>query len=66
MRHQVIEDLVDLNMPPKSYPDQWDSEGLRLGLPRDAEPGPADADWAAEEGVDQDAMRSASSRHPTR
>ncbi|KAF0116596.1 MAG: preprotein translocase subunit SecA [Rhodobacteraceae bacterium] len=53
MRHQVIEDLVDLNMPPKSYPDAWDTEGLatacrdmlNLDLPI--------ADWAAEEGVDQ-------------
>jgi hypothetical protein len=28
MRHQVIEDLVDTYMPPKSYADQWDTEGL--------------------------------------
>ncbi|MEM9317678.1 MAG: preprotein translocase subunit SecA [Pseudomonadota bacterium] len=28
MRHQVIEDLVDQYMPPKSYADQWDTEGL--------------------------------------
>jgi preprotein translocase subunit SecA len=53
MRHQLVSDLVDLNMPPKSYPDQWDTEGLRdacremlnLDLPI--------AEWAAEEGVDQ-------------
>jgi preprotein translocase subunit SecA len=53
MRHQVIEDLVNLSMPPKSYPDQWDApslvascrEMLNLDLPI--------ADWAAEEGVDQ-------------
>jgi preprotein translocase subunit SecA len=53
MRHQLVSDLVDLNLPPKSYPDQWDTEGLRdacremlnLDLPI--------ADWAAEEGVDQ-------------
>jgi preprotein translocase subunit SecA len=57
MRHQVIEDLVDLNMPPKSYPDAWDSDGLasacrdmlNLDLPI--------ADWAAEEGVDQLAVQ---------
>jgi preprotein translocase subunit SecA len=57
MRHQVIEDLVDLNMPPKSYPDAWDTEGLaaacrdmlNLDLPI--------ADWAAEEGVDQFVLR---------
>ncbi len=57
MRHQVIEDLVDLNMPPKSYADSWDIEGLtsacrdmlNLNLPI--------ADWAAEEGVDQSGVR---------
>ena len=57
MRHQVIEDLVDENLPPKVYADQWDTEGLTgacrewvgMDLPI--------ADWAAEEGVDQDAVR---------
>ena len=57
MRHQVIEDLVDENLPPKAYADQWDTEGLTgacrewvgMDLPI--------ADWAAEEGVDQDAVR---------
>ncbi|MBL9051898.1 MAG: preprotein translocase subunit SecA [Tabrizicola sp.] len=57
MRHQVIEDLVDLNMPPKTYPDAWDTDGLaaacrdmlNLDLPI--------ADWAAEEGVDQNGIR---------
>ncbi|NJS39493.1 MAG: preprotein translocase subunit SecA [Rhodobacteraceae bacterium] len=53
MRHQLVEDLVDLNMPPKSYPDKWDADGLAmacrdmLGLDLPV------ADWAAEEGVDQ-------------
>ena len=57
MRHQVIDDLVDENLPPKAYVDQWDIEGLTgscrewvgMDLPI--------AVWAAEEGVDQDAMR---------
>ena len=57
MRYQVIEDLVDENLPPKAYADQWDTEGLTgacrewvgMDLPI--------ADWAAEEGVDQDAVR---------
>jgi len=57
MRHQVIEDLVDENLPPKAYVDQWDIEGLTgacrewLGMDLPI------AVWAAEEGVDQDAMR---------
>ena len=57
MRYQVIDDLVDENLPPKAYVDQWDIEGLTgacrewvgMDLPVAA--------WAAEEGVDQDAMR---------
>ncbi|MDR5653107.1 preprotein translocase subunit SecA [Ruixingdingia sedimenti] len=57
MRHQVVEDTVDQYMPPKSYPDQWDmaglAEALRTGLNLDL---PV-ADWAAEEGVDQDTIR---------
>ena len=57
MRHQLIEDLVDLNLPPKAYPDQWDNQGLadacremlNIELPI--------ATWAAEEGVDQQVIR---------
>jgi preprotein translocase subunit SecA len=57
MRHQVVDDLVDTYMPPKSYADQWDTDGLaaaareKLGLDVPA------GDWAQEEGVDQDAIR---------
>jgi len=57
MRLQVIDDLVDTHLPPKSYADQWDAEGLaaalRTGLNRDL---PV-VDWAAEDGVDQDTVR---------
>jgi preprotein translocase subunit SecA len=57
MRHQVVDDLVDSYLPPKSYADQWNTEGLSaevrdklsLDLPL--------ADWAAEDGVDQDVVR---------
>jgi preprotein translocase subunit SecA len=57
MRHQVVADLVDFYMPPKSYSDSWDSKGLyaacieKLGLDIPV------MKWAAEEGVDQDVMR---------
>ena len=57
MRLQVIDDLVDTHLPPKSYADQWDAEGLasalRTGLNRDL---PV-VEWAAEDGVDQDTVR---------
>jgi preprotein translocase subunit SecA len=53
MRHQVIEDLVDLTMPPKSYPDAWDSAGLVTSVRDMLNMELPIADWAAEEGVDQ-------------
>ncbi|MBZ4689514.1 MAG: Protein translocase subunit secA [Cereibacter sp.] len=57
MRYQVIDDVIDQHMPPRSYPDQWDTHGLhdavleKLGLDLPV------ADWAQEEGVDQEAIR---------
>jgi preprotein translocase subunit SecA len=57
MRHQVIDDLVDTCMPPKSYADQWEAEELKAAL---VEKVGIDADvpaWADEEGVDQDEVR---------
>jgi preprotein translocase subunit SecA len=57
MRHQVIEDLVDLNMPPKTYPDAWDTEGLAAACKEMLNLDLPIADWAAEEGVDQNGVR---------
>ncbi len=57
MRHQVVDDLVDNYLPPKSYADRWDADGMHgaliekmgLDLPVTA--------WAAEEGTDQEVIR---------
>ena len=57
MRHQVIEDLVDQYLPPKSYADQWDSEGLVLAVREKLNMDLPLVEWAAAEGVDQDDMR---------
>jgi preprotein translocase subunit SecA len=57
MRHQVIDDLVDEFLPPKSYADQWETEAFRDVLPTKVG---IEADipaWAAEEGVDQEEVR---------
>ncbi|WIY26867.1 preprotein translocase subunit SecA [Parasedimentitalea psychrophila] len=57
MRHEVIDDLLDTYMPPKTYADQWDTEGLhqqvieKLGIDVPL------VDWAAEEGVDDEEIR---------
>lgn len=57
MRHDVVDDLVARHIPPKAYAEQWDIEGLKercqaiLGLDLPVE------EWAAEEGVDDEAFR---------
>jgi preprotein translocase subunit SecA len=57
MRHQVVDDLVDQYMPPRTYAEQWDAEGLyaaaleKLGIDAPV------IGWAEEDGVDQDTIR---------
>ncbi|NNF24255.1 MAG: preprotein translocase subunit SecA [Rhodobacteraceae bacterium] len=57
MRHQVIDDMVDHRMPPKSYADQWDTEGLQGDISEKVGIDVPVADWADEEGVDDDEIR---------
>jgi len=57
MRHQVIEDMVDAHMPPKTYADQWDTEGLTEAVKETLGLDLPIADWAEEDGVDQEVVR---------
>ena len=57
MRHQLIDDLVDAFLPPKSYPDEWDAAGLYVAVIEKLNLDLPIIGWAAEEGVDQDALR---------
>ena len=57
MRHQVIEDMVDTHMPPKSYTDQWDTEGMTTAVQETLGIDLPLADWAEEDGVDQEVIR---------
>ncbi|MGL4320895.1 MAG: SEC-C metal-binding domain-containing protein, partial [Paracoccaceae bacterium] len=57
MRHEVVSDLVDMFMPPRSYPDAWDVPGLYAAVLEKLTLDLPIIKWAAEEGVDQDAMR---------
>ena len=57
MRHQVIDDLVDEFLPPKSYADQWNSEGLYAAMMEKLSLDLPVIAWAKEDGVDQDVMR---------
>ena len=56
MRHQVIEDLAGEFMPARSYPDQWKTDALAAALREKAGLDVPLVAWAAEEGVDQDAI----------
>ena len=57
MRHAVVDDVVDEYLPPKTYPDAWNTEGLRDALRDKLNLDLPVVEWAAEEGVDQDALR---------
>lgn len=57
MRNDVIDDLIDTYMPPKSYADQWDTQGLYAAVIENLNLDLPIIAWAAEEGVDADVMR---------
>ena len=57
MREQVIDDLIDQYMPPKTYADQWDTDGLHAAINDKLNMDVPVQDWAAEEGVDDEAIR---------
>ncbi|NVO55981.1 preprotein translocase subunit SecA [Rhodobacteraceae bacterium B1Z28] len=57
MREQVIDDLIDEYMPPKSYADQWDTDGLHEAIKDKLSIDAPVQDWAAEEGVDDEQVR---------
>ena len=52
MRHQVIDDLVAQFMPPKTYSDQWDTDGLQAALLENLALEVPVSEWASMEGVD--------------
>ncbi len=54
MRHEVIGDLVDQHLPPKTYADQWDTEGLYAAAIEQLGIDVPVIDWAQEEGVDDE------------
>ena len=57
MRHQVIDDLVSVHMPEKTYADQWDTDGLQKAVQEQLGVEASVGEWAAEEGVDDNDIR---------
>ena len=56
MRNDVIDDLINIHIPPKSYPDQWDLDGLTGALRDGMNHDLPVKDWANEEGVDDELL----------
>ena len=56
MRHQVIDDLVEKYMPPRTYADQWNMEGLYADVLRYLGIDEPILEWAEEEGVDDEVI----------
>jgi len=57
MRHQVVDDLVDQFMPPRTYADQWDTDGLHAAAMEQLGIDVPVIEWAQEEGVDDGEIR---------
>jgi preprotein translocase subunit SecA len=57
MRHETIADLVARCIPENAYPEQWDLETLQRQVQDVLNLDVPVADWAKEEGIDDDAMR---------
>jgi len=57
MRDELIDDLVDTYIPARSYAEQWDTDGLTNAVRETMSMDLPIADWAAEEGVDDEVIR---------
>ena len=57
MRHEVIDDLLDVHMPAKTYADQWDSEGLQQQVREKLGMDLPGVEWTSEEGIDDEQIR---------
>lgn len=57
MREQVIDDLIDQFMPPKTYADQWDTKGFQQAVLEQLNMDLPVVAWCEEEGVDDEVIR---------
>jgi preprotein translocase subunit SecA len=57
MRHAVIDQIIARAIPERSYPEQWDSEGLTAAAKTYLNIDAPIADWATEEGIDVETVR---------
>ncbi|MDF1719969.1 MAG: preprotein translocase subunit SecA, partial [Minwuia sp.] len=57
MRRETVDVIVGRYIPANAYPEQWDSEGLKAEVQRVLALDLPILDWAAEEGIADEAMR---------
>ncbi|MCV6591699.1 MAG: preprotein translocase subunit SecA [Silicimonas sp.] len=57
MREEVIDGLIANYIPPKSYADQWDTEGLKEAVEKSLGITLKIVEWGEEEGVDDEVIR---------
>ncbi|MEO0937492.1 MAG: preprotein translocase subunit SecA [Pseudomonadota bacterium] len=57
MREEVIDDLIEQYMPPGSYADQWNTQGLYAAVLEQLNMDLPVIGWCEEEGVEDDAIR---------
>jgi preprotein translocase subunit SecA len=56
MRHGVVDDLIAKHIPRDAYPEAWDIEGLNQSVSSAFNTALPLADWAKEEGIDEEDM----------
>ena len=56
MRKDVIESLIETNIPPKAYPEQWDIKSLNTSLKELGISLPI-SDWSKEEGIAEEEIK---------
>ncbi|WP_136636141.1 preprotein translocase subunit SecA [Pseudooceanicola onchidii] len=56
MRSQVIDEMVETYIPPKTYADQWDGHGLYAAVLENLNIDVPVIDWVQEEGVDDEVI----------
>ncbi|MFC3724486.1 preprotein translocase subunit SecA [Neoaquamicrobium sediminum] len=57
MRQDVVEELVSKHIPENAYAEQWDLDGLKEGVTAYLNLDLPVAEWAAEEGIDEEQIR---------
>ncbi len=57
MREQVIDDMIEVHLPPNTYADQWDAEGLNTDVKEKLGVDVPVLEWVEEEGVDDEVIR---------